>query len=223
MSDLVPGRQKICRLFLLLLVGGLFLTYPLALIPPGMIRLGFGVVLPTLFLLALFAIPLLVRCRWTMPVAYLLAFAIFAVAVFANLLLHRDPEAALTVLSSLLIPLAVAVTAVQTRLLSTRRLANFAFFYWLVQVAYGCWGLATSEAVGLTGNRNWMASLLLGLLPGCWLFVRRRLGPGRRTLAIFAIGCGLPTLLLLHADASRSAWLSLIVLLALLPLLILLR
>ena len=221
--SVVPGRQKICRLFLLLLVAGLFLSYPLALIPPGFIRLGFGVVLPSVFLLSLFAMPLLVRCRWTMPWPYITAFAIFAIAVFANLLQHRNPEGSVTALGSVLIPLAIAVAAVQTELLPTRRLAKFAFFYWLVQIFYGTWGLATAEAVGLAGNRNWMASLLLALLPGCWLFVRGRLGPGLRTVAIFAIGCGLPTFILVHADASRSAWLSLIVLLVALPLLLLLR
>jgi O-antigen ligase/tetratricopeptide (TPR) repeat protein len=223
MNEEIPGRRKICRLFLLALVAGFFGSYPLALIPPGIIRLGFGIVMPTVFLLSLFAIPLLVRCRFSLPKPYVLGFAIFAIAVLLNLIRHQDFEAAVTVLGCILIPLAVAVIASQSDLLSTKRLANFAFFYWLVQVGYCCWGLATSEAVGLTGNRNWMASMLLGLTPGCWLFVRRRLGPGMWTVAVFAIGCGLPTLLLLKADASRSAWLSLVVLAAALPVLLLLR
>ncbi|MFT5129250.1 MAG: O-antigen ligase, partial [Rhodothermales bacterium] len=220
---MIPGRRKICRLFLLLLLAGLFGSYPLALMPPGSVRLGFGIVMPTVFLLSFFAIPLLIRCRWAMPKRYLFAFAIFALAVLANLAVHRDFEAAITVMGVILIPLAIAAAAVQTDLLSTKRLVTVCFVYWVIQVTYGCWGLATAEAVGLTGNRNWMASLLLGLMPGCWLFVRRRLGPGLRTLAIFAIGCGMPTAVLLHADASRSAWLSLIVLVVAAPVLLLLR
>jgi O-antigen ligase len=210
-------------LFLLLLVTGMFCSYPLALFPPGTIRFGFGIVMPTVFLLSLFAIPLIIRCRWTMPKSYLVGFAIFTGAVLINLAIHRNFEAAVTVMGAILIPLSIAIIAVQTDFLGTKQIAKFAFIYWLVQVVYGSWGLATSEAVGLTGNRNWMASLLLGLTPGCWLFVRQRLGPGLRTLAIFAIGCGIPTVLLLHTDASRSAWLSLIVLVAALPVLLLLR
>ncbi len=167
-----PATPAVFALGLLLL---LFVSYPLALLPPGLVSLSYHVRLPALGLLALLAVPALVVARWRPPWWLTAALAV----LLASVLLGPGRwagrwGASLEWLGVALLPLAVAVVARQSRHFRLSRLAAVGFWLWLAQVVHGVCSLAVGwEVTGFPGNRNWMASFLFALAPFAALQIAR--------------------------------------------------
>ncbi len=95
-----------------------------------------------------------------------------------------------------------------------RRLAGILLALWLLHFLHLTWDLLGGrQPVGLAGNRNWMASLALALVPWAWLAIADWAGgtpvdSWRRRLAAAACPLvGLATALGLWFAQSRAAWL----------------
>ncbi len=208
-------------LFAVLLAACLFLSYPLALfvpVRPGAGLLGFYFALPTFFLFSLAA------CGWLLlefprrfralpqgapalrhdPARLMLAgFALFACSVILNAWLMRSSGAVPVVemLGMAAVPLFFALRpAAPLRRLLPPLLAAL----WLALAVHGIWQWAVGmEVVGIAGNRNWMAVLVLALAPWAWQAVAgggmaRRWGAALLPAAV--------SLLLAWKGESRAAW-----------------
>ena len=116
------------------------------------------------------------------------------------------------------------------RRLIPRRLDMILAVLWLVQACHGIWQYSVGfYVVGLTGNHNWMATLIVALTPWVWRAILQsndaqgQHRPARRAGAI-AVTCGLAAiggiaLFLAYQAHCRATWLVLIAYLGLFVLL----
>ncbi len=212
----------------------LFVTFPLALIRP--VNTGFPllfhVALPTQIWLALPALTFLLFCPlttvlWRRDQARTGAWVgrirrtasvwgaatVLGAALLSTLYSGGSGPAAVVFSTSFfLVP---AYFALCPRSFLPRRLAWLLAALWMVQAGHGIWQFATgSEVVGLAGNRNWMAALLLALSPWPLLVLNKRAARSRRLTGGFPVLAVVGTVgtvaivgLLLWQCASRAAWL----------------
>ncbi len=200
-------HQRLCRLWLYLAVGLLFLSYPLVAIPfyfpPFMHQLA----LPSLFLLGLASIPVILSAyswprRWGLAVL-----AVYLVSLGVNAILRQElGMPAIELAAYALVPWAVAVIRRDTDSLTWRRVAWVLAVFWATQIVSGFVALAMDrDPIGFSGNRNWLAAALLATAPWPLLLCRGRL------LKWAVAPVALSTLVLVWACASRGAWLGLVV------------
>lgn len=213
-----------------LLVLCLFLSYPIALVVP----VRAGVPLAGLFALPTFFWFSLAACGWLLlelarrlvnpstglplfrdpPRLMLLFFAVFAAAVAVNAALSRSPGASPTVemVGMAAVPLFFAL---RPSALIPRLLPPLLAVLWLVLALHGFWQRAVGfEVVGLTGNRNWMAVLILALAPWVWLALAgdgesKPHAVGVLRKRILPAAAAATALFLAWEGSSRAAWLML--------------
>lgn len=174
-----------------LLLAALLAAYPLALARPVHTgsSLVFYLILPVFFWFSLMCLAWLLTTpagRWrpvggggTAPAAiggaarssYLLPCAVLGLAawVAGNAFIHPGATLFDTVLAlgAFVVP---AWVAVAPRACLPRRLPLVLALVWGASAAHGLWQEQVGfQVVGLTGNRNWMASLILALAPWVWL------------------------------------------------------
>ncbi len=234
--------NRIQLLFLLALAGSLFLTFPLALIPQGFVSAAFEISLPSLFILTLMTIPVILGTPVVPGIVFGIGMAVFGISVLFNMGYYRSHLVeSVELLGYIAIPLAVAIVRKTDGRLTFERVANIGFVLWAVQIFLGYMSLGYpqllitkifgclirffgepvsldglvfySDVVGLSGNRNWAASVILASMP--WAYARisywmsRFSQPRLATLASILL-CVPPTLWLTYKCASRGAWLALI-------------
>jgi O-antigen ligase len=176
-------------LFSIFLLFCLLVTYPLALVAPGGLggtSLRFIVTVPTLFAVSLAALlGTLLTPRANCEVRILragqgLLLVILAWGVVTSVLNPGSSSEALFLRVGLFsIPLFVALTDRPDH----RTVVSVLAIAWGFNTLYAVLDIAGSQqAVGLAGNRNWMASATIALLPWAWLAIRHLLEP--------AVPCG---------------------------------
>jgi O-antigen ligase len=211
-SSLLPARVP--PVFIALAAGALFLSYPLALLPYGALPLQHHLSVDSTLLLVLISVAVIAGMRVAPPRWLTAAVAVFCLSVIvAAIRGDSGLDDTLRFLGTALIPLAAAVVY-HERLAGGERLVFVLAVLWLMQILLGLGAIVVGmEVVGLTGNRNWMASFVLGLAPWAWLYVWRRAGSRSTQTAWVAclVAVVMPTLLILHRCESRGAWLALIV------------
>ncbi|NOY81569.1 MAG: hypothetical protein GXP31_11280 [Kiritimatiellaeota bacterium] len=212
----------------------LFLTFPLALVRP--VHTGFPllfhVALPTQIWLGLLALAFLLFCPLTpvlqrhaqppvrgRPFNWNAAARLGSATILAVIGLSAvrggsfRADSVVFSASFFLIP---AYFALCPRSFLPRRMAWVLAALWTVQAGHGLWQFAAgSEVVGLAGNRNWMAALLLALSPWPLLVLGEYMAPNRGRPARFApilamlgtVAVSLLVGVLLWQCASRAAWL----------------
>jgi tetratricopeptide (TPR) repeat protein len=231
------GTVKLCRWFLAALAALILLPYPLALAPPGIVQAPYQLVVPVTVLAGLAALAVVAAVPFRTSRFFAVGLVLFGLSLLVNSLANLQAwRASVEIAGHVLLPLAVALAARRCRL-TLATVSAWGGGFWLLQVLLGLWALFIdrSEAVGSSGNRNWMAATLLALLPwACaWVYprLRKRLaaplttGPGRLANDVVralvaggatALVCGWPTVYLLLACRSRGAWLGLCVTVAVL-------
>jgi hypothetical protein len=180
-----------------LLLAALLAAYPLALVRPVHTgtSLVFFLILPVFFWLSLLCLAWLLTTpvgRWH-PAAgsdgivpgYWLPCVVLALAawVAGNAFIHPGATLFDTVLAlgAFVVPVWFAVAP---RACLPRRLPLMLAVVWGASAVHGLWQLQVGfQVVGLTGNRNWMAALILALTPWVWL----ALAP-RRSLPAVSLG-----------------------------------
>ncbi|MEI8079831.1 MAG: hypothetical protein WCH61_09430, partial [bacterium] len=182
-----------------LLLTALLAAYPLALVRPVHTgtSLVFFLILPVFFWFSLWCLAWLLTTpvgRWH-PMAggsdgdasgYWLPCAVLGLVawVAGNAVIHPGATLFDTVLAlgALVVPVWVAVAP---RACLPRRLPLVLAVVWGASAVHGLWQLQVGfQVVGLTGNRNWMASLILALTPWVWL----ALAPRRSLPATVSLG-----------------------------------
>ena len=185
-----------------LLLAALLAAYPLALVRPVHTgtSLVFFLILPVFFWFTLMCLAWLLttpvgRWRPLMPggaasaaagdatrSSYLLPCAVLGLTawVAGNAYVHPGvtPFDSVLALGAFAVPVWVAVAP---RACLPRRLPLLLAVVWAASAAHGLWQEHVGfQVVGLTGNRNWMASLMLALTPWVWLALapRRHLSTG---------------------------------------------
>jgi O-antigen ligase len=191
----------------LLLLG--MLSWPIALLPPPFSGHSYYLYFPARVLLLAIAVILLARARFSLPRWLLAALAIFAIGLLPQFSHTRwDAGAIAGTLAYAVLPLAVAVCAAVAR---PARLARWLAALWLLEVAYAALNAHYGgETIGTTGNRNWLAILLLALTPWACMILRQRFGNLLGLIVVLA-----PTAWVLKRCESRAAWLALVVYFAL--------
>jgi hypothetical protein len=176
-------------LFSIFLLFCLLVTYPLALVAPGGLggtSLRFIVTVPTLFAVSLAALlGTLLTPRANCEVRILragqgLLLVILAWGVVTSVLNPGSSSEALFLRVGLFsIPLFVALADRP----DPGTVVSVLAIAWGFNTLYAVLDIAGSQqAVGLAGNRNWMASATIALLPWAWLAIRHLLEP--------AVPCG---------------------------------
>ena len=217
----MSSLYKINLLFLTAYATLVIITYPFALLPPGLISLAFHISVPSLFVLTLFSLPVVFsascRPRWLLTTCM----GIYFFSLILNYLRFRSYGVeTIQLLGYLIVPLAISMVYKQTDYITLKGVGKYSFYFWLFQTIYGFWSLGINdEVVGLAGNRNWMASLLLALTPWSYYhlktiintFIFRRVDAKESSfIRIFsALIIAIPTLYLMVHCASRGAWLAL--------------
>ncbi|MFW5997159.1 MAG: O-antigen ligase family protein [Lentisphaeria bacterium] len=151
--------------------------------------------------------------HWLKPIfLVVIGYVILSSAVSREFSLMKS----LTTIGYFSIPLYFAVCPWR---FTKRSFSGIMALLWLISSIHGLFQFSTgAEVVGITGNRNWMASLTLALTPWflffCWEEVKRRVRDSFKqgmaaTVLIMAVG--LISLILLVGAASRAAWLGLAV------------
>ena len=215
----------------------LFLSYPLALVCPVRlgVPLGFQISLPSFVLLATMTTVYLAltplrdcgvragvrrpRTGWKIQTTLLTQLALAGVAVLcvASAVAGETVDSRFVIeqIGYFSVPLFFAVCP---RGLIPRRLILILALLWLVQILHGAWqfGVGFPVVVGLAGNPNWMATLVVALTPWFWLAVwssRRRqaaVSAGRRAIAVRVAVAGVGTcagLFLAYQCRCRATWL----------------
>jgi O-antigen ligase len=190
-------------LFSIFLLFCLLVTYPLALVAPGGLggtSLRFIVTVPTLFAVSLAALlGTLLTPRANCEVRILragqgLLLVILAWGVVTSVLNPGSSSEALFLRVGLFsIPLFVALADRP----DPGTVVSVLAIAWGFNTLYAVLDIAGSQqAVGLAGNRNWMASATIALLPWAWLAIRHLLEPavpcGKTRRASTAEDCRLP-------------------------------
>lgn len=150
----------------------LFLAYPVALLVP--VRLGIPLTyewsLPTFLAASAFCIAsvsgFLLRRHWpARGVVVSLLFAVVAVPLLSALFAARfDVRSMIVVAGYVGVPLYFAVCPKPHAL--PRRVSLVLVALWGAHVLHGLWQVGVGfSAVGVTGNRNWMAALTVALAP----------------------------------------------------------
>lgn len=204
---------------------GLFLSYPLALVCPvnTYSSLVFYFALPTFMWLSLMTSASLLLSPLrpysgrevvadTHPaVRYVVQFGFVLVVVLctASALLKgtRSPTDWLVMVGFFAVPLYFATCP---RYLLPPRLPRVLALLWLLQALHGAWQVYVHfEVVGLAGNRNWMATTVLCLVPWVWLYIDSLERPRRAEKLALCGAAGLLSLGLAWRCESRGAWLAL--------------
>lgn len=211
-------QQRLAWLYLFLAGFLLFFTYPLALVPFGLLPAQHQIHLPAWSLLSLFSLPLIVALPGRLPRRFIVPAGLFLLfLVWSWRQQGGEVEKALAWLGFVCVPWAMALCWHALRNRSKKvalRVRWVLGLLWLWQVVLGVWALWFKlEVVGFSGNRNWQASLLAALCPWGALLLRdsvfRRLQPRLRIMAAWA-GAGALTGWLMLFCASRGAWLAVI-------------
>ena len=191
---LAPGRPVAGRLFQIVLLAALFLTYPLALLCPVTVGppLVFYWALPWFFLLSCLAGILLLldlprgSLHWAdsttgrrrdLRVSPLWLLLIPVACVLSSRLTHAASSVpALELAGYFLVPGFIALAA--PAFLPVRLPAVLGTL-WFLSAGHGLWQYHVGfEVVGLAGNRNWMATLTVALLPWALALVGARTAGG---------------------------------------------
>lgn len=186
----MAGDTKLVRVFIRALGLALFVSYPLALLPPGIVALPYHLRVPTEVVLGLLAICVVVRCPLRAPGWLWVALAGFVLCAVANFATWRSQwPAYITVTAQVVVPLAVAVAWGCYKPVRELRIAQVLTALWVLTAA---WDLAQQAQgrppTGISGNRNWEAALLLALLPWTWgTCANRRRGRWLWWLIIFPL------------------------------------
>lgn len=214
MPDSTPSTQRGAQpwltprhVVLALFTAGVFLSYPLALAIP--VRLGvpltFDISLPVRLWASVAAVAFVVtlRLRGSQPCSSLWRGGVLVgtllCLISAGLSPRLDLGATFELAGFLAIPGAVAV--LPRRWLP--RSARWFGVFWLVNVLHGFWQWSRGfPVVGVCGNQNWLAPVLLALAPFAW-----RALPGRteRTRIASAAAVAAVALLLTWQTQSRAA------------------
>ena len=220
-----PGMDD--RWLLALLAVCLFLTYPLALVCP--VRTGVPLAiyfeLPTFYWMSLAAggwlLLEIMRSGGAASVPlyrdrnrlFLVMFLVFFPAVILRSVADRSFDGVVVVetIGMLAIPLFFALRPPGMLL---RLLPPLLAVLWLVNAVHGLWQNHVGfEVVGLAGSRNWMASLMIALMPWVWIALAGRSRLPVPTLVALVRRYGVPfmatllALLLAYKGESRATWL----------------
>ncbi|MFT5129473.1 MAG: O-antigen ligase [Rhodothermales bacterium] len=197
------GESRVAARFAAAMLVLGMLSWPIALLPPPFAGHSFYLYLPARVLLLGIALALLARTRFSMPCWLRWSALVFAVGMLGQFSLARWSSGAIAeTLAYAVIPLAVAVCAAASR---PQRLARWLAAVWVLEVAYAALNLHYgNEAIGSTGNRNWLAILVASLAPWAFIIFRQRSGILAGLLVV-----AIPSVWVLKHCRSRAAWLAL--------------
>ncbi len=210
-------RTRLLCIYLLLAGLLLLVVYPIAALPMARFSLEYDVSLPGMAIVGLLSIPAIAVVRWR-PTRWLgIVVSVFLLTLVIAVVSTSFSMEAVELMARVLVPLAVAGAVCELPLAWRRYMIWVLGIYWLTQVSSGFLSLARGyEVIGIAGNRNWMAALLLMTAPWAMATILDLLsGLRRRRLAVTCsvVLVLVPTLWLLAAASSRAAWLALGVLL----------
>lgn len=215
MSQTTVRHQQICQLFLWAVVALVFCSYPLAAVPVYPLPFMHQWALPATLLLTLLALPVILGAGWRPAGIWFVLSLIYLSSVTVAWATGGQAQAAVELAGYLLIPWAIAVIHHDTDLLTWQRAGQVMTLLWASQVISGVTALALGrEPIGFSGNRNWLAIVLLtsGIWAVVWLqsALRRWLKQPSQALGVSLVVVVPVTLWLVWACASRGAWLALL-------------
>ncbi|MCJ8330808.1 MAG: O-antigen ligase family protein [Lentisphaeria bacterium] len=216
---------RLGRFYVLLICICLFFSYPLAVIPSFVFsidstflksfqELQYHLSMPVSFILALFAIPLILASPYRPPRPLLVAMLIFSVSIVGHFLFNTSLFAAsISLLAYVLVPYCIAIVHKDTNYLTSKRFLYIISVFWLINIYFGFTQYFNDKGfIGLAGNRNWMAAIIIGLAPWPILLVKHLLGDKKKALFIICsvVICVINLFILYKCD-SRAAWLALLI------------
>jgi tetratricopeptide (TPR) repeat protein len=200
-----PGESRIAARFAVAMFVLGMLSWPIALLPPPFSGHSYYLHLPARVLLVAIATILLARTRFSMPRWLLIPVCVFCLSLVAQFSFPDWKAGAIAeTLAFALVPLAVAVCAASGR---PGRLSRWLAALWVIELAYAALNIHYGgETIGTTGNRNWLAILIVALAPWALIIFRQRFGSLLGLLVVFV-----PSAWILKHCESRAAWLALAV------------
>ncbi len=195
---------------LVLLLG----SYPYALIPPGLASNSYYLQLPSLFILSVCSLILIMYTRYKINKSTATCIIFYCIFIILNLLFKSNHlKEAVEFLGYFTIPFAFALY-LQSKNKTIYIICIPATLLFSLLLLYGFINhLLGQEIIGITGNRNWMATALISLCPWA-IYLMKRLLTGivknDRYSKILPVMIILPpTLFLVYHCHSRAAWFSL--------------
>ncbi len=212
MSQLIKFVYRIYGVGILSL---LFFSYPFALIPPGLSSNSYYLQLPTLFILSIISLILIGCTCYKVTRSASACLIIYCTFIVLNLYYGSDRlKEIIEFLSFITIPLAFCLY-IQKKSNNMSIIAIPASTLYLLLLIYGFINFfLEQEVIGITGNRNWMATALISLCPWAMyilnqfmtrLFKNDQVNNGLSVTIILV-----PTLFLVFHCQSRATWLCLI-------------
>ena len=162
-------KKYVIAIFAAAIFSLLFFSYPIAILPPGLEGASFYIRLPSLCILALVSIPVLLfhtsKVKNTLKILVLL----YATFIIGNLIKDTSNfEAGFQFLSYVVVPYAFVIYSNECRNWE-EKVVNTACLLWGILIVYGILNYAQNrDVIGIAGNRNWMASAILCLIPWVW-------------------------------------------------------
>ncbi len=192
----------------------LFCSYPYALVPPGLSSNSYYLQLPTLFILSILSLVIIVCTQYRMSRSVSICIIVYCTFIVLNLIIKSNHlKECVEFLGYFTIPFAFSLY-LQSKAKTIYIICIPATLLFSLLLAYGFINyLLGQEIIGITGNRNWMATALISLCPWSMYLLHRliiRFVKHDRFSQLIPIAIILPpTLFLAYHCHSRAAWLSL--------------